>query len=235
MAHWEKLFEQAPKIIAEAAKSERGIVALIILALSALGAFFFGESSDLIKLAAFLMLVVSFGLFAVAITRTLQQRRGELIVADQPAEQETTPTPESSAAEVLLPDATQPVEAKEWPAIAHDSVSTASLPITGEHLFGREQELERLDHTWVDEGTNVISLVAWGGVGKSALVNHWLGSMAKENYWGAKRVYGVSFYSQGTRETATSADIAVDAALRWFGDPDPTMGSPWDKGERLAG
>ena len=118
--------------------------------------------------------------------------------------------------------------------ISPDKVSTASLPITGEHLFGREQELEQLDHAWGDEVTNVISLVAWGGVGKSALVNHWLGNLGKENYRGAKRVYGVSFYSQGTRVTAASADTAIDEALRWFDDPDPTEGSPWDKGERLA-
>lgn len=58
--------------------------------------------------------------------------------------------------------------------------------------------------------------------------------MARENYRGARRVYGVSFYSQGTRDTATSADTAVAEALRWFGDPDPAAGSPWDKGERLA-
>ena len=45
----------------------------------------------------------------------------------------------------------------------------------------------------------------------------------------------MSFYSQGTKETAASADIAIDEALRWFGDPDPTEGSPWQKGERLAG
>ena len=58
--------------------------------------------------------------------------------------------------------------------------------------------------------------------------------MARENYRGARRVYGVSFYSQGTRDTATSADTAVAEALRWFGDADPAAGSPWDKGERLA-
>jgi tetratricopeptide (TPR) repeat protein len=58
--------------------------------------------------------------------------------------------------------------------------------------------------------------------------------MARENYRGARRVYGVSFYSQGTRDTATSADTAVAEALRWFGDPNPAAGSPWDKGERLA-
>ncbi|MDK1021994.1 MAG: NACHT domain-containing protein [Candidatus Hydrogenedentes bacterium] len=115
-----------------------------------------------------------------------------------------------------------------------EKISIASLPITGEHLVGRERELEQLDGAWADAGTNVISLVAWGGVGKSALVNRWLGNLATENYRGARRVYGVSFYSQGTRQTAVSADTAIDAALRWFDDPDPKAGSPWDKGERLA-
>jgi len=126
----------------------------------------------------------------------------------------------------------EPVEV--GPAIEPDDSSIGRLPITGEHLFGREAELTRLDRAWADPETHVISLVAWGGVGKSALVNHWLGTMAKENYRGARRVYGVSFYSQGTKQTAVSADTAMDEALRWFGDPDPAAGSPWDKGERLA-
>jgi hypothetical protein len=46
------------------------------------------------------------------------------------------------------------------------------LPQAGEHLFGRERELALLDGAWADEETNTISLVAWGGVGKSALVKH---------------------------------------------------------------
>ncbi len=130
--------------------------------------------------------------------------------------------------------ADQEPEPADTAAIPPDDISIAKLPITGEHLFGREAELTRLDRAWADPETNVISLVAWGGVGKSALVNHWLGTMAQESYRGAKRVYGVSFYSQGTRETAASADTASAAALEWFGDPDPAAGSPWAKGERLA-
>ena len=39
---------------------------------------------------------------------------------------------------------------------------------------------------------NVLTLVAWGGVGKSALVNQWLARMARQNYNGAERVYGWS-------------------------------------------
>src|SRR6185369_3398252 len=45
--------------------------------------------------------------------------------------------------------------------------------------------------------------------------------------------YGWSFYSQGT-DRLSSSDEFIDATLRWFGDPDPTQGSAWDRGERLA-
>src|SRR5262249_6549598 len=31
-----------------------------------------------------------------------------------------------------------------------------------------------------------------------------------------------------------SADEFLDAALNWFGDPDPRLGTAWEKGERLA-
>jgi hypothetical protein len=46
--------------------------------------------------------------------------------------------------------------------------------------------------------------------------------------------FGWSFYRQGTSEEAASADEFLDAALRWFEDPDPRLGSGWEKGERLA-
>jgi hypothetical protein len=81
----------------------------------------------------------------------------------------------------------------------------------------------------------VVTLVAWGGVGKTALVNHWLIRLAQDNYRGATRVYGYSFYSQGAAEgKQASADLFIATALRDFGDPEPDAGSPWDKGERLA-
>ena len=119
-------------------------------------------------------------------------------------------------------------------AAGPDKISISRLPITGRDLFGRQAELGLLDQAWADPGTNVLSLVAWGGVGKSALVNHWLRGMAGDHYRGAERVYAWSFYSQGTTERAVSADLFIELALTWFGDPDPTQGSPWEKGERLA-
>lgn len=113
-------------------------------------------------------------------------------------------------------------------------VSISRLPVTGRDLFGREKQLQQLDDAWANQKTHILSLVAWGGVGKSALVNHWLGRMASDDYRGAERVYAWSFYSQGTTDRAVSADQFIEAALTRFGDPDPNKGSPWDKGERLA-
>jgi len=114
-------------------------------------------------------------------------------------------------------------------------VSLAKLPSTDPTLFGRDDRLKELDAAWDDPNINILSLVAWGGVGKTALVNKWLLKMGRDNYRGAERVFGWSFYSQGAAEgRQVSADQFIAAALTWFGDLDPTAGSPWDKGERLA-
>ena len=50
----------------------------------------------------------------------------------------------------------------------------------------------------------ILAFTAHGGVGKSTLVNHWLAEMARDNYRGATRVFGWSFYSQGVRAGAIS-------------------------------
>jgi tetratricopeptide (TPR) repeat protein len=114
-------------------------------------------------------------------------------------------------------------------------VCLAKMPSTRRELFGRERELVALDSAWEDRRTNVVSLVAFGGVGKTALVNVWLNRMEEQDWRGAERVFGWSFYSQGAAEgRQTSADPFIAWALGWFGDPDPDRGTPWDKGERLA-
>jgi NACHT domain len=87
----------------------------------------------------------------------------------------------------------------------------------------------RFFHTY-----NVVTIVAWAGVGKSTLVNHWLRRMAAEQYRSAQLVFGWSFYRQGTSGGTSSADEFIDAALVWFGDPDPRIGTAWEKGKRLA-
>ena len=115
-----------------------------------------------------------------------------------------------------------------------EKISIARLPVTGSDLFGREEDITFLNDAWANPDVNVVTIVAWAGVGKSTLVNHWLRGMAAEHYRSAELVYGWSFYRQGSRGGTSSADEFLDAALTWFGDPDPRIGTAWEKGERLA-
>jgi hypothetical protein len=106
-------------------------------------------------------------------------------------------------------------------------VSIGRLPATGPDLYGREKDLLWLDTCWASRVHVAV------GVGKSALVNAWLAGLRDKGWGGAARVFGWSFYRQGT-DALSSSDEFFEVALTWFGDTDPRAGSPWDKGERLA-
>src|SRR3984957_5401369 len=127
-----------------------------------------------------------------------------------------------------------PVRESRSPGSVPKRISIARLPVTGSDVFGREEDIAFLDDAWANPDVNVVSIVAWGGVGKSTLVNHWLRRMATDHYRSAELVFGWSFYRQGTSGGTSSADEFVDAALAWFGDSDPRLGTAWEKGERLA-
>jgi tetratricopeptide (TPR) repeat protein len=129
-----------------------------------------------------------------------------------------------------LPLPEKPIPSWEKP----EKIDIDRLPVTGAELFGRTDELNKLDEFWDSGKTNVVSFVAWGGVGKSTLINKWLKYMCEENYRGANKVFGWSFYSQGTNDKVTSADQFIRTALKWFGDENPDEGSAWDKGKRLG-
>jgi predicted ATPase len=115
-----------------------------------------------------------------------------------------------------------------------EKISVARLPVTGRDIFGREEDIAFLDAAWANRQINIVTIVAWAGVGKSTLVNAWLRQMAVEDYRSAKLIFGWSFYRQGTGGGTSSADEFLDAALGWFGDPDTRIGTTWEKGERLA-
>jgi hypothetical protein len=124
---------------------------------------------------------------------------------------------------------------QRWPArLAPERISVARLPVTASSVFGREEDVGFLDTAWANENINLVTIVAWAGVGKSTLVNHWLRRMAVEHYHSAELVFAWSFYRQGSSGGSSSADEFLDSALTWFGDPDPRFGTPWEKGERLA-
>ena len=118
------------------------------------------------------------------------------------------------------------VGTRKMPArLAPEKISVARLPVTGSDVFGPEEDIAFLDRAWAKQDVNVVTIVAWAGVGKSTLVNHWLGRMAAKHYRSAELVFGWSFYRQGTSGGTSSADEFLDAALTWFGDPDPRLGT----------
>jgi hypothetical protein len=120
-----------------------------------------------------------------------------------------------------------------------DKVKIAASRITKHSpkiLFGRDKWLDSLDAAWANPKLNVYTLVAWGGVGKTSLVAHWVSQRMEAKGWqGVERYFDWSFYSQGTGESRqTASDQFIQEALKFFDDPDPTKGSPWERGERLA-
>jgi nucleoside phosphorylase len=120
------------------------------------------------------------------------------------------------------------------PSVPAGHIFNRGLPKTAPQLFGRGHELERLRNAWLDPSVRVMTVVAPGGVGKSALVNHWLRDLRDRDYLGAQRVLAWSFYSQGTKENLVAADVFVGFALSWLGDDRPLPTSPAEQGARLA-
>jgi tetratricopeptide (TPR) repeat protein len=117
------------------------------------------------------------------------------------------------------------VAATEVPTRSIDTssqlVDITRLPETAyERLVGRDDEIRLLDDAWQTSGTNILSLIAWGGAGKTTLINDWLKRSRLENYRGAEAVLGWSFYDQGTKERATSADLFLEWALTQLGMTD---------------
>ncbi|HEU4561628.1 MAG TPA: SEFIR domain-containing protein, partial [Longimicrobium sp.] len=124
--------------------------------------------------------------------------------------------------------------AKEYLAAAN--ISPSRLRHVAAKLFGREDDLACLDAAWSNNTTSVLTVVAWGGVGKTSLVATWAARLAVRNYDGA-RYYDWSFYSQGTKEQGeASSDQFIAHALEFFGDAEmaDSPRSAWDKGARLA-
>lgn len=120
------------------------------------------------------------------------------------------------------------------PFVRPTYVHISALPETAyEQLLGRDDELKRLDDAWTGRSTNIISLIAEGGAGKSALVNDWLKRIQADNYRGAQAVLGWSFYSQGSNERAAAADECLDWILEKLSVKVDTV-SATAKGEAIA-
>lgn len=124
-------------------------------------------------------------------------------------------------------------------------VSRHTGPESIGEFLGREDELKLLNEAWATPGTNVLSIIAWGGVGKTALLAEWIDRRFVQRAWKDDAgqpdpifYFDWTFYDQGTRSDdathagAASVDSFFDAALRFFGDLEPHLPG---KGGRLAG
>jgi hypothetical protein len=95
-------------------------------------------------------------------------------------------------------------------------------------LIGRDDELKLLHAAW--SGTphsalrippscrpHLLTFVALGGEGKTALVAKWAAELAAQDWPGCDAAFAWSFYSQGTREQmAASSDLFLKEALNFF-------------------
>jgi serine/threonine protein kinase len=106
------------------------------------------------------------------------------------------------------------------------------LPRIERAFFGRDETMAWLDSCFDDRDVNGVALVASGGVGKSAVVRHWLLQRFSERP--DLRYLGVSFYSQGTREHAGTADQFIAQALEVLGEPGPPHPQASVRAQRLA-
>ena len=126
-------------------------------------------------------------------------------------------------------------ERKNPRSVSVPDISIAGMPITGIDLIGREDELNFLDSCWMNPSVNVVEVIAFGGTGKSSLINKWLSDFSQCLYKDADKIYAWSFYWQGqSSETNSSGDYFIEHALAWFGDENPSKGTPWSKAGRLA-
>src|ERR1035437_8988726 len=78
-------------------------------------------------------------------------------------------------------------------------------------LIGREDETEIISDAWAKvciaetHRPHVLTFFGLGGEGKTSLVAKWLASLAGENWPGCESAFAWSFYSQGTRDQATTS------------------------------
>jgi tetratricopeptide (TPR) repeat protein len=103
-------------------------------------------------------------------------------------------------------------------------------------LVGRETELADLTAAWRSPDIRVLALVAWAGIGKTALVNAWREAIkcSEQEALSPKRIYAWSFQNQGIANAQTSSGAFFDHALRWFKSDRDKFDSEHDKGVYLA-
>ena len=113
-------------------------------------------------------------------------------------------------------------------------------------LLGRDENLKVLADAWdkvihaQSPRLHILTFVALGGEGKTALVAKWAAALAHQDWPGCDASFAWSFYSQSTYEQAgASSDLFLKEALTFFGDDGDkefaaSNAAAFEKGQRLA-
>jgi len=105
--------------------------------------------------------------------------------------------------EILASLGRKAAPAGSFASTAQTRVSLTGLPTTSAKLFGREIELNRLLDAWESGKTNVFSLIAIGGTGKTALLRGFLNELHARGWAGATHVYAWSASSTASSRCRT--------------------------------
>lgn len=98
-------------------------------------------------------------------------------------------------------------------------------------FVNRKNEVKWLNSAWCDQERGLVVIKGSGGIGKSALVSHWLEKIGGDfNYPPFKH----TFSSRMVNKQERSAEVVVRKALKKFGDTNPDAGSPFNAGVHLA-
>lgn len=116
-----------------------------------------------------------------------------------------------------------------------DYIAVNNFPESNDDFFGREKHFDILDKAWDDEQVNILSFIAFGGIGKTSLIDNWLKRMKKDHYRGAKNIFMWSFYSQGSEEDrqVTATEFLLKAC-KFFGVKIKSKKTPYQQGIELA-
>lgn len=112
------------------------------------------------------------------------------------------------------------------------------MPTAFDKLYGRNKELSKIN-ACLKNGTNIISFIAFGGYGKTALVKEWVRSIREKSILVDEKlqyehIYIWSFYAQGLRIGNASSDDFFYDAFKYFGSEVSEDITAAQKGNTLA-
>ena len=106
-----------------------------------------------------------------------------------------------------------------------------NIPQTYNRIFGRELDFKRINHFLNQKKCKLLTIIAEGGLGKTALLNEWIKSISNDRF---SKIFAWSFYTQGTTERIVSGDLFIEKAMLFFNIKINSKLSPWEKGVKLA-